>query len=316
VKLTKISKKMQKMPTPKLVFHGANIGGTFDLTNAKLSDFSDLDLDCSGLDLTGADLDLDCSGLDLTGAVIGGTLLLASPQWSKDAQLILRNTHVSILQDVGGGDHGLRPSTWPSRYDLQGFVYDRVKSEMFLRPSEQYVSWLDRNAPFTTQPYQQLAAVFRAADDSNRADDVLYAARDHEMRENWRKGNCSFYGVGGECWNAVGLFLLKWSIGYGLGLGYFKALFWVAFFTGIGAAILWYKSEKAKKNGRWWCIWASLDHLLPIVEINKEFSEFFDRSKEKWLKGWLFAYFAIQSLIGYVLASFVVAGLAGLTQAQ
>jgi hypothetical protein len=292
---------MQKMPTPKLVFHGANIGGTFDLTNAKLSDFSGLDL--------------DCSGLDLTGAVIGGTLLLASPQWSKDAQLILRNTHVSILQDVGGGDHGLRPSTWPSRYDLQGFVYDRVKSEMFLRPSEQYVSWLDRNAPFTTQPYQQLAAVFRAAGDSNRADDVLYGARDHEMWESWCKGNC-FYGLGGECWNAAILFLLKWTIGYGLGFGYFLALIWVAFFTGIGAAIIWRKSEKAKKNGRWWCIWASLDHLLPIVEINKEFSDFFDGSKENWLKGWPFAYFALQSLIGYVLASFVVAGLAGLTQAQ
>jgi hypothetical protein len=177
------------------------------------------------------------------------------------------------------------------------------------------VRWLDHDAPFTTQPYQQLASVFRAAGDSNRADNVLYAARDREMRESWRKGNC-FYGLGGECWNAAVLFLLKCTIGYGLGLGYFWALFWVVLFTGIGTVILWRKSEDAKKNGWWWCIGASLDHLLPIVEMNKEFSDFFDKSKKDWLKGLSFAYFAIQTLIGYVLASFVVAGLAGLTQAQ
>jgi hypothetical protein len=199
------------------------------------------------------------------------------------------------------------------------------KSEMLLRPSEQYVTWLNDDPTFTPQPYQQLAAVLRAAGASNRADDVLYAARDREMWVSWCKGNC-FYGLSGECWNAAGLFLLKWTIGYGLGLGYFLALVWVAVFTGIGAAILLSKSEDAQKNGRWWCIGASLDHLLPIVEMNKEFTDFFDRSKvdrskvdrskDNWLKGLPFAYFYIQTLIGYVLASFVVAGLAGLTQAQ
>jgi hypothetical protein len=257
-------------------------------------------------------------GLDLTEAIIGKALLLASPRWKLDAQLTLRNTQVGILQ---GADPNLQDvnhksqdvscekqnEPFPGNIDLQGFSYDRLQNNMIIRDDKWYVCWLERAHFITPQPYQQLAAVFRAAGDPDRADNVLYAARDREMRESWSKG---------ECWDAAVLFLLKLTIGYGLGFGYFRALVWVAVFTGIGAAILWRKSEEAKNKGRWWCIGASLDHLLPIVEMNKEFSDSFDRSKADWLKGWPFAYFAIQTIIGYVLASFVVAGLAGLTQAQ
>jgi hypothetical protein len=38
-------------------------------------------------------------------------------------------------------------------------------------------------------PTKQLAGVFRAAGDPDRADAVLYAARDREMAEDWRTGN-------------------------------------------------------------------------------------------------------------------------------
>jgi hypothetical protein len=65
-----------------------------------------------------------------------------------------------------------------------------------------------------------------------------------------------------------------------------------------------------------WCAGASLDQLLPIVELNKEFSDFFDDPDRERLKGWQLTYFAAQAIVGYVLASFVVAGLAGLTQAH
>jgi hypothetical protein len=76
-----LTQKKTTINTPEMVipempmFQDAHIAGSFDLSEAKLP------------------------GLDLTGAVIGGTLLLVSPKWSKDAQLILRNTHVSILQE-------------------------------------------------------------------------------------------------------------------------------------------------------------------------------------------------------------------------
>ena len=81
-------------------------------------------------------------------------------------------------------------------------------------------------------------------------------------------------------------------------------------------------SPKAKANGPAWRFGASLDHLLPIVELNKEFADFFDDPpkgdppKRERLKDWQLAYFPFHALVGYVLGGFVVAGLAGLTQAQ
>jgi hypothetical protein len=64
-----------------------------------------------------------------------------------------------------------------------------------------------------------------------------------------------------------------------------------------------------------WCFGASLDHLLPIVELNKEFGDFSTtRSASAERLATLLLRFP--GLVGYVLASFVVAGLAGLTQAQ
>jgi len=58
--------------------------------------------------------------------------------------------------------------------------------------------------------------------------------------------------------------------------------------TILGAAILWFwpphrarafphewPKNRTREKGALWCVGASLDHLLPIVELNKEFDEFF-----------------------------------------
>ena len=146
---------------------------------------------------------------------------------------------------------------------------------------------------------------------------VLYAAHDRELAENWREGRCC-YGLGlvllkGECWDAVGLGLLKFGIGYGLGSRFFRILFWVVGFTALGGVVLWF-SPAARAKGLLWRLGASLDHLLPIVELNKEFTDFFNDPGRQRLSGRQLAYFGVHAIIGYVLAFFVVAGLAGLTQ--
>jgi hypothetical protein len=266
-----------------------------------------------GVNLTGAQL----PGLDLSSTSIGSELRLASledsrPQWGPEARLILRNVKVGALQDhvdVNGID------AWPGHLghqgnlDLQGFTYDRllgvggISRSMLLSDG---VGWLMRDLTFARQPYQQLAAVFRAAGEPDRANAVLYAARDRELAQNWEKG---------EYLDALGLILLKYTIGYGLGSSYFLALLWVVVFTMTGVVVLWF-SPWARAKGQLWCIGASLDHLLPIVEMNKEFGDCFNDPQRRRLAGWQVSYFAIQALVGYVLASFVVAGLAGLTQAQ
>jgi hypothetical protein len=282
-------------------FYGAQIAGKLDLTEAVLP------------------------GLDLTEADIGKALLLASPQWAPvlPEKLTLHNTHIGILQDAAPNAQDAAPNAqdidcekqrepFPSKIDLQGFTYERLQENMLLHPSESYECWLQRDR-FTYQSYQQLATVFRTGGYSDKANAVLSAARDREMTENWGDG---------KYWEAAGLFLLKWTIGYGLGKGIFLILVWVAFFTALGFIVLWFFSplpaspERAKGKGWLWCLGASLDYLLPIVELNKEFADFFNDPKRERLYGGQIIYFAVHAIIGYVLAFFVVAGLAGLTQAQ
>jgi hypothetical protein len=65
-----------------------------------------------------------------------------------------------------------------------------------------------------------------------------------------------------------------------------------------------------------WCFGASLDHLLPIVELNKEFSDYFHDPERRRLRGWQLSYFAFHALVGYALGFFLLAGLTGLTQGQ
>jgi hypothetical protein len=175
-----------------------------------------------------------------------------------------------------------------------------------LHQTSWYVDWLGRDTAFTHQPYQHLATVLRTAGDPDEADDILYAARERERIESWRNGDVP---------TALGLASLRCIIGYGLGYRYFRALGWVLLFTVVGIAVLW-ASPSARTRGLPWCAGASLDQLLPIVELNKEFSDFFDDPDRERLKGWQLTYFAAQAIVGYVLASFVVAGLAGLTQAH
>jgi len=274
-------------------FTFAQVGGNFDASNATLP----------GMDLSGARIAQELSL---------GTAKKPAPIWAPDAMLTLRAASVGAFQDHLSKDR----DAWPKRLDLYGFSYARLGGfegdghDLLTRPVAWYVDWLGRHQVFTRQPYQQLASTFKAAGDPDTSGDILYAARERERglalktcREELR-----------DCPKAAGLGLLMVTTGYGLGERYFRVLYWIAGVTLLGVVVL-RRSAAARGKGVAWCFGASLDHLLPIVELNKEFGSFFDDPERQRLRGWQLAYFALHSLAGYVLGSFVVAGLAGLTQA-
>jgi hypothetical protein len=65
-----------------------------------------------------------------------------------------------------------------------------------------------------------------------------------------------------------------------------------------------------------WCFGASLSRLLPVIEINKEFTEFFNdpkRERLNWLQSVLFSAFAI---VGWLLGAVLVAAVTGLTKSS
>ena len=205
--------------------------------------------------------------------------------------------------------------------------------------------WLARDTSYTPQPYQQLAGVLRAHGNPSGANDVLFAARERERSEAWKA----------RAWPRwLGLSLLRWTIGYGLGWRYFLVLIRILLFTLGGAVILWTsgadkvppaagitrsvapavhrldeagpaaqehvlsdpkaaapQAEPEDRQGFVWCLWASFDWMLPFIELDEASTEAVAR-----LQGGPGYLLYFQALAGYVLAGFLAAGLAGLTQSR
>jgi uncharacterized protein YjbI with pentapeptide repeats len=249
------------------------------------------------LDFRGARL----AGVDLTGTRVEGELNLGFgtrlPTWKDGARLILRNTSVNALQD--------EPQAWPSGIDLDGFTYERLggfsdkaDSAIAARETEWFVRWLRRDEPYSPQPYEQLATVLHRMGHGTEANAVLFASRERARDQAWKEGR---YGS----W--LGLSLLKLTIGYGYGQRYFRSLYWILGLVGLGTIVLRATGQDRQPGGSRIGVWYAFDMLLPIVKLNEQHYKI-------ELRRWVRYYFYFHKLMGYVLGSFIVAGLSGLTK--
>lgn len=260
------------------------------------------------LDLSGAQF----TELDLTGTSITGELRLGSAKhhrtrWRGDGRLVLRNTDVGTIQDRVETEGNTEKDAWPAELQLDGFTYDRLggfaghgeESDMLARDSSWYVEhWLDRDPTYSPQPYEQLAKVLQEAGQTTMAHDVLFAGRQRARRNST-----------GLKW--VGLILLEGSIGYGLGARYFWSLGWALLFTAIGGYVFWAGAVAPSDPDIFRLFWLSLDLLLPIATLDEVHATIVAYDK---LEQWALAYLYVHKLLGWLLGSFLVAGLAGLTQ--
>ena len=270
------------------------------------------------LDLHGAAL----HKLDLSGSKITGELRLRAITWSaEDARLVLRNARAAVLDDDA--------AQWPPRMELEldGFTYDRVKGtgeseEMALGRREwcelRIEGWLERDLTYTPQPYEQFAEVLRKAGEPSKAAAVLYAGRERARRHEreryvaqWRRRAGQRVTRRGRphlpVWYGsrhAGLTLLKWTTGYGLGLRYFRCLWWIAGLTLLGTVVV---SVDAMHINFARSLVYSFQKLLPSFAKIEEFPRVRLGTFARW-------YFYAHQLAGYVLAGFLAAGLAGLTQ--
>jgi hypothetical protein len=261
------------------------------------------------LDLSGATI----GAIDLTSTTISGELRLGSAQghkptnWVKASRMVLRNTTVGAIQDAD-----VKTDSWPKYLELEGFAYRRLgvfgamgPADIAKRDSEWFIKWLKRDETFSPQPYEQLANVLRESGYPSKANAIRYAARKRSRREALERRE----GKPREWPRWIGLTLLQYTIGYGIGARYFRVLWWFGGITLIGFLVLLGSIEKSN-----WDLlkmaWASFDQVLPIVKLNE--------GHEKLILGicssWTIAYFYVQKLVGYVLGGFLGAGLAGLTQ--
>jgi hypothetical protein len=99
--------------------------------------------------------------------------------------------------------------------------------------------------------------------------------------------------------------LVEWAvIGYGHRIS--RSLWWVAAFVFAGAAVLRWSGE-GERLGMPFGFAYSLDLFMPIIRLR-------DAHYHMDLRGWARYYFYLHKTMGYVLASFLIAGLSGLTK--
>jgi hypothetical protein len=189
---------------------------------------------------------------------------------------------------------------------------------MMERPSGWFVGWLARDLDFSPQPYEHLASLFKRAGDPNKANDILYAARERRRHLALSKVDDRGRPKDREVLNGIGLWALRLTIGYGLGNRYFRALWWVGGFTLVGALVLMAGGQASAAR----CptlFFASFDQLLPIITLDKAhdtliFGDSSARPKINPQPYWVRVYFYFHAMVGWLLGSFITAGLTGLTQ--
>ncbi len=126
------------------------------------------------------------------------------------------------------------------------------------------------------------------------ANSILYESRERNRTET----------ATGLNW--FGLTILKYVIGHGYGYRIFISLIWVIVFGGVGTILMRINKEGKERNISW-CIFYSLDLLLPIIKLD-------ERHYKIELEGAARYYFYFHIVIGFILASFVAAGISGLVQ--
>jgi hypothetical protein len=301
---------------------GATFAGDVVLSDAKISSLFLNRAIAARLDLTGTDVAHELNIADLGWRCADDQTTAVPRHWglgdlaSQHIQcdqapttpsLILRNVHADSLQDSS--------DAWPPDLDLEGFRYERLGGffgtkarDLRARSSEQWAGWLVRNRVFSTQPYTQLASVLMAAGHRDIAEYIQYAGRERERQEAWQRGDWRQW---------IWLTTLCVAVGYGIGLYTFRVLWCVLVLTGLGAAVLWF-SPHARRRGLAWRLGASLHRLLPVVELNKEFKDFFDNPptphayEKRNLSRFQVAFFSGLALIGWVLGFFLIAAIGGL----
>ena len=168
---------------------------------------------------------------------------------------------------------------------------------MTARSNEWLLGWLAKQDGFETsynpQPFAQLAKALRETGYPGKADAILFAARNHERDSPTTS------------WLTKAILWVQWGL---IGYGYHNwiALLWFAGLTGLGTWACG-KSAFGGRMRRSQRYWYSVDMALPIIELNK-------RHEAVKLTGGVPVYFYFHKMAGFVLVSFVIAGLSGLTK--
>jgi len=164
-------------------------------------------------------------------------------------------------------------------------------------------NWARGDPDYSPTPYTQLAAALTSAGYRDAANEIRYFGR---ARERETEKGLAYI------WSGA----VQYVAGFGIGTYTFRVLYWVIVISFAGAALLWMTAPAAKQHGAIWCFGASLARLLPVIEINKEFTDFFNDPERKRMTGWQSFIFSVIGMVGFVLGAILIAAVSGLTQSS
>ena len=274
-----------------VVMFFANVGGNLDLRGATLAS-----LDLSGASVTG---DLRLGGSHKAAVWTGNN--------GEPGALTLRNTHIGNLMDA--------QDAWPAQgqLHLDGFTFGHLggyEGETGPEMRARRMDWWDKNwarldPDYSPAPYTQLAAALTSAGDRDAANEIRYLGR---VRERETEKGLAYVWSG----------FVQYVAGFGIGTYTFRVLYWVIVISFLGALYLRMRVKGVRDNHRGfiWCFGASLSRLLPVIEINKEFTDFFNDPERKRLTDWQSFIFNAMGIVGFVLGAILAAAVAGLTQSS
>jgi hypothetical protein len=269
------------------------------------------------------------TGLDASNAQIAGTL-----SWMPTAQVagevnLAGAAAGELVDDWGSGRHN---GYWPvpGHLHLDGFIYGRFSGSS---PASvgQRLAWIRSQfqtgarpglEPFATQPYEQLAAVYRRAGQDDEARKVAIARRSdqrkygnlrpHRKVGDWLLDKSIKYGY--QTWRAIiGLIILYAAV---WGASYFAQqhglITPVGNITGLHPAPLATKCTSAYP-----CFYPAgyaIDTVIPIINIHQ--ADFWGpNGNAPWGWTWVAGTWAATGL-GWGLATLLVAGYTGIASRQ
>ncbi|MGE0742880.1 MAG: hypothetical protein AB7O98_16190 [Hyphomonadaceae bacterium] len=270
--------------------------------------------------------------IDLTGANVLGELHLeldeerCGPTWGDKAKLILRNAKFGAL---AGSINAFRKPPAPGKkrgefieMDLIGFSYDRlaglgadIERTIAAAPVGELRQWLacgaGGKARFAPEPYRRFANALVNAGYKDKADQVLHGMRIHERRceRNWMRRTAlglsgSFIGFGHR------------SLSYGV--AWFLTL--TVLFAAIGLALGGTRPLDLSPTGvgeflRWF--WFSFGNAVPIFALDRANDTFLANefsTQPPDARIYISTIFYLEKLLGFVILTYLAAGLSGLAK--
>jgi hypothetical protein len=231
--------------------------------------------------------------IDLRGASVGNFinayLLPATKGDASDEKVgIFREISDQILM---GECHFVHMGCFQTSSDK---VFSASRQEKF---ENFFPEWLSRyqDGDFSPQPYQAFGTLLEESNEHEAAVEVGYSAKNAELREACKSA---------DYFQCVMLLMSKVTIGFGYFIG--RAVVISILFVIIGSFVFRRTRESKKYHMPIGLIY-SFDMFMPIVRL-REFHYKID------IRGPVRYYFYIHKLAGWLLGSFIIAGLSGITK--